>query len=158
MADGTRRELLRRAALLVCASAFGKGAVRLCPAIGAARDQEVPASVAGVLAVPLTLVPELANAGGFVVVHSPEVMDPPLLLINAGSGPGGAVEYLALFAICPHAGCELAWVSEDDEVECPCHGSRFARYGTVLHPPAVSNVPTYPVGADGRGNLIVQPA
>ena len=85
---------------------------------------------------PLTLVPELANAGGFVVVHSPEVMDPPLLLINAG--------------------CELAWVSEDDEVECPCHGSRFARDGTVLHPPAVSNVPTHPVGADGRGNLIVQ--
>jgi hypothetical protein len=146
MADGTRRELLRRlssararkssAARLVCASVLGRVLSSCVRRIDAARDQEVPASVAGVLAVPLTLVPELANAGGFVVVHSPEVMDPPLLLINAGS--------------------ELAWVSEDDKVECPCHGARFARDGTVLHSPAVSNVPTYPVGADGRGNLIVQ--
>src|SRR5882672_11030007 len=135
MADGTRRELLRRA-LLACASALGRVLSSCVRRIDAARDQEVPASVAGVLGVPLTLVPELANAGGFVVVHSPEVVDPPLLLINAG--------------------CELAWVSEDDEVECPCHGSRFAHYGTVLQPPAVSNVPTYPVGADSRGNLIVQ--
>jgi len=156
MTDGTRRELLRCAALLVCAPTLGKMLSGCVPRIDAARDQAVPASVAGVLAVPLTLVPELANAGGFVVVHSPEVVDPPLLLINAGRRPDGAVEYLAIFAICPHAGCELAWVSEENEVECPCHGSRFARDGTVLHPPAVSNVPTYPVSADGRGNLIVQ--
>jgi len=156
MADGTRRELLRRTALLVCAPALGRVLSGCVRRIDAARDQEVPASVAGVLAVPLTLVPELANTGGFVVVQSPEVVDPPLLLINAGRRPDGAVEYLAIFAICPHAGCELAWVSEDNEVECPCHGSRFARDGTVLHPPAVSNVPTYPVSADGRGNLIVQ--
>ena len=80
--------------------------------------------------------PELESAGGFVVVHSPAVVDPPLLLINAGNGPSGAVEYLAMFAICPQRGCELDWVSEDDEVECPCHGSRFARDGTVPHPPA----------------------
>jgi Rieske Fe-S protein len=99
-----------------------------------------------------SLVPELAKAGGFVVVHSPDVGDPPLLLIR----PGVAAEYLAIFAICPHAGCELAWVSEDREVEWPCHGSRFARDGTLLHPPATSNVPTYPVSADGNGNLVVQ--
>ncbi len=156
MDEGTRRDLLRRAALLACAPVLGRMTAGCVRRIDAARDQPVPASVAGVLTVPLALAPEMADAGGFVVVHSPDVVDPPLLLVNAGRGPDGAAEYLALFAICPHEGCELAWVSEDNEVECPCHGSRFARDGTVLHPPAVSNVPTYPVSADGQGNLIVQ--
>src|ERR1700737_974494 len=149
MADGTRRELLRRTALLVCAPALGRVLSGCVRRIDAARDQGVPPSVAGG-------VRGRAHPRGVVCVQAPEGVDPPLLLINAGRRPDGAVEYLAIFAICPHAGCELAWVSEDNEVECPCHGSRFARDGTVLHPPAVSNVPTYPVSADGRGNLIVQ--
>jgi Rieske Fe-S protein len=156
MAEGTRRELLRRAALVVCTPVLGKVLSGCVRRIDAARDQSVPPSNAGVLAVPLALVPELVDAGGFVVVHSSDVGDPPLLLINAGSGADGTVGYLAIFAICPHAGCELAWVAEDNEVECPCHGSRFARDGTVLHPPAVSGVPTFPVTADGRGNLLVR--
>ena len=152
MDDGTRRDLLRRAALLAGAPLLGKILGGCARFIDASRDQRVPASVAGVLTVPLALVPELAKAGGFVVVHSPDVVDPPLLLIR----PEAAAEYLAIFAICPHAGCELAWVGEDREVECPCHGSRFASDGRLLHPPATSNVPTYPVSADGNGNLVVQ--
>src|SRR5260370_29432907 len=116
MEEGTRRDRLRRAALGAGAPLLGKMLGGCGRFIDASRDQPVPASVAGVLTVPLALVPELAKAGGFVVVHSPDVVDPPLLLIR----PEAAAEYLALFAICPQPGCELAWAGEHGEGACPC--------------------------------------
>ena len=150
MADGiTRRKLVQRAAVVVCAPVLARGVSGCARRIPPDRDVRAGSLVDGRLVVPRSAAPELERAGGAVVLHN-TCAPQPVLLANTGTG------FVALQAICPHAGCELAWASEDDEVECPCHGSRFARDGTVLHPPAVSNVPTYPVGADGRGNLIVQ--
>jgi Rieske Fe-S protein len=60
-----------------------------------------------------------------------------------------------LSAGCPHQGCEVAWVPEDREAECPCHGSRFAGDGAVLNPPAVADLSSYPAEVDGQGNVIV---
>jgi len=68
---------------------------------------------------------------------------------NAGTG------YLALRAECPHEGCEVAWVQEDRQVDCPCHGSRFAGDGTLLNPPARANLTAFPAEADGQGNIVV---
>jgi Rieske Fe-S protein len=55
----------------------------------------------------------------------------------------GAEEYIALASACPHAGCPLGYSKQQDLIECPCHGSRFAAHasagqpvGTVVHPPA----------------------
>src|SRR5437588_12382312 len=71
------------------------------------------------------------------------------LVANTGAG------YLALGARCPHEGCEVAWVPEDRQVECPCHASRFAGDGTVLNPPARTNLTAFPAEADGQGNVVV---
>ncbi len=39
-------------------------------------------------------------------------------------------------ATCTHLGCTVAWNGESDEIECPCHGARYALDGQVLKGPA----------------------
>ena len=41
---------------------------------------------------------------------------------------------------CPHLGCQLEWNPDELSWDCPCHGSRFDRYGNLLSGPAETNV------------------
>lgn len=48
-----------------------------------------------------------------------------------------------LFAVdirCPHLGCQLEWNPDERSWDCPCHGSRFDRFGTLLSGPAQENL------------------
>ncbi|UYL09932.1 FAD-dependent oxidoreductase [Bdellovibrio sp. SKB1291214] len=43
-------------------------------------------------------------------------------------------------AVCPHMGGLVKWNSVEKTWDCPCHGSRFNRFGETLHPPATTNL------------------
>lgn len=150
MADVTRRDLVRSLAVL--------GAAPVLLSTGCARRVDPPRTVAapepvdGVIDLPADAVPELATEGGAVGLDI--AGSSPLILVAAAAG-----KILALDGLCTHAQCPVTWIPEDKQLECPCHGSRFASDGSVLNAPAVEPLFSYPVDSavPGRIRVVIYP-
>jgi Rieske Fe-S protein len=70
----------------------------------------------------------LAPGEGAIVTHEGE-------RVAAHRRADGSL--VAVSARCTHLGCRVRWNPAEKSWDCPCHGSRFAPSGEVLHGPAV---------------------
>jgi glycine/D-amino acid oxidase-like deaminating enzyme/nitrite reductase/ring-hydroxylating ferredoxin subunit len=52
--------------------------------------------------------------------------------------PDGTLHKLS--AVCVHLGCVVRWNAAERTWDCPCHGSRYDRFGTVINGPANRNL------------------
>ena len=87
--------------------------------------------------------------GGAAPFTDPASGDPGLVLQPATG------TFVAFSAICPHAGCTVAFARSSDIIACPCHGSEFnPRTGAVERGPATRGLTAIPVTASD-GNLFV---
>lgn len=72
-------------------------------------------------------VAEIAAGEGALVRHGGK-------LLAVHRAEDGALT--AVSAACTHLGCAVHWNAGEQSWDCPCHGSRFALDGEVLHGPA----------------------
>ena len=88
--------------------------------------------------------------GGSAAFTDPKSGDPSLVIQRT------ADNFVAFDAICPHAGCTVAYQSGSNVIACPCHGSTFnPRTGAVLNGPATSGLTPITVIKGSNGNLYV---
>lgn len=102
--------------------------------------------------------PKGTNLGSASVVPvggSASFTDPasgdPAIVIQQTSG-----QFLAFDAICPHAGCTVAYQPSARIIACPCHGSEFnPRTGAVLQGPAANGLTSIKITEGPNGDLYV---
>ncbi len=174
----TRRRFLQRTAVggAVVAGGLQLGGcgndVIAAPIVDAAiEDDPTDSKTFGTVRLKLATVPDLVAVGGAVTVRlapptSPASLrpytlpDPPHLLVVHRGQIGVDDEYIAVASACPHAGCPLGYSPAADQIECPCHSSRFRAVpdptnpascvGEVLHAPARQGPTPYQVALDGK--------
>jgi Rieske Fe-S protein len=118
-----RRDLLK-AGVIAGGVVAGAAVLSSC-----AAGEEVESAVESAGATGQIPVSEIPVGGGVIS------QDPPVVLTQPTSG-----DIQAFTAICPHAGCLVSDVT-DNEIFCPCHGSRFSAVdGAVISGPANSGL------------------
>ena len=88
--------------------------------------------------------------GGSAAFNDPKSGDPSLVIQHT------AGDFVAFDAICPHAGCTVAYQSSSNIIACPCHGSEFnPQTGAVVQGPATSGLTPINVIKGSNGDLYV---
>jgi cytochrome b6-f complex iron-sulfur subunit len=101
------------------------------------------------------LTPPVSQARPSIIVAGPPADFPQGTLTPLTNGPvfiGRDRDGLfALSAVCTHLGCTVVWRGE--ELNCPCHGSRFAVDGANLAGPATRPLPYLALTLNAAGLL-----
>jgi thiosulfate dehydrogenase [quinone] large subunit len=88
--------------------------------------------------------------GGSATFTDPGTGDPSLVIQHTTG------TFVAFDAICPHAGCTVAYQQGAKIIACPCHGSEFnPRTGAVVQGPATSGLTSIKVITGSNGDLYV---
>ena len=127
-----RRTVLRGVA--VGGGIAAAGVLAACGDDGDSASSESTESASG----PVTVSTSEVSVGGGVIVEEQYVVTQPT------DG-----EFMAFTAICTHAGCVVASVS-DNTIQCDCHGSTYdAATGEVTNGPAPEALAEVPVSVEG---------
>lgn len=62
--------------------------------------------------------------------------------------------FLAISIKCTHLGCMVQFDSTNQGFMCPCHSSKFNKYGEVLSPPATRALDLFPIVIE-KGEILV---
>jgi thiosulfate dehydrogenase [quinone] large subunit len=97
----------------------------------------------------------VGSATGVPVGGAAAFTDPgtgaPALVIQQTAG-----DFVAFDAVCPHAGCTVAYTRSAKIITCPCHGSEFdAESGAVIRGPATRGLTPISVVKGANGDLYV---
>lgn len=63
--------------------------------------------------------------------------------------------FYAVSAVCTHLGCITQWKPEENQIACPCHGSKFTREGAKVAGPAPRALSHFAVRLAADGQLLV---
>jgi thiosulfate dehydrogenase [quinone] large subunit len=88
--------------------------------------------------------------GGSAAFTDPASGDPALVIQQT------ADDFVAFDAVCPHAGCTVAYQASAKIIACPCHGSEFnPRSGAVVQGPATTGLTSIKIIKGANGSLYV---
>ncbi len=73
----------------------------------------------------------LAEAPGTRALVAGLAGDPTYLVVKED----GSLDTIGLVDVCTHLGCTFPWNSNEEQFQCPCHGSRYHPDGSVARAP-----------------------
>jgi cytochrome b6-f complex iron-sulfur subunit len=76
-------------------------------------------------------------------VSKAEAVYDPLIVKGMEQG------YVALYQKCVHLGCRVPWCETSQWFECPCHGSKYNRFGEKKGGPAPRGLDRFPLEVSG---------
>jgi cytochrome b6-f complex iron-sulfur subunit len=94
----------------------------------------------------------ITNAGKPDQYPQGSVTTDPKIGIYVIHGPEG---FYALSAVCTHLGCLTVWAPEQNQIACPCHGSKFNLDGAKIAGPAPRPLAWLRVWISDEGDLMV---
>jgi Rieske Fe-S protein len=132
------RPVSRRAVVTGAGAAVGAGLlVTGCSTAQTGSGEAAGAGTSTAAGTPLGSTAEVPVGGAAIFA------DQGVVVTQATAG-----NFAGYSTICPHQGCAVASVT-DGEIECPCHGSRFALDGSVVTGPARQGLDGVPVRVEG---------
>jgi cytochrome b6-f complex iron-sulfur subunit len=86
-------------------------------------------------------------AGKLYLVRYDAAMDPEGVYADITGG----TQLMAIYQKCVHLGCRVPWCNSSRWFECPCHGSRYNRWGEYEFGPAPRGLDRFPVSLNDSG-------
>lgn len=62
---------------------------------------------------------------------------------------------MALYQKCVHLGCRVPWCQSSQWYECPCHGSKYNKWGEWMGGPAGRGLDRFPSSVNDAGEFLV---
>jgi cytochrome b6-f complex iron-sulfur subunit len=135
MPEITRRDFLKLATIGALTASGLAGAAALLRFLGVSTEPAPKTEF------------DLGVASNFPVGSQSVIADIPAVIVHSESG------FAAISLVCTHLGCTVE--PKADGFACPCHGSLFAKDGSVVRGPAQKALSSLRIEINKDGHLIL---